>query len=179
MFKFLRRLFWILLTLAVVVFVVAIFLPSSLHVEENLLINAPADKLFPHVNSLKAWEPWSPFQRDDIEMKSEYAGPDSGVGCTQRWKSLKNGDGHMKIVESMPYSYIKLDMNLMKNSEVVSEFKFAPAPGGTRVSWSVDMRGLPYPHGRFMGLFMPRILHKFFKSGLENLAEVSTGDTLR
>jgi len=179
MFKFLRRLFWILLALTLVVFVVAIFLPSSIHVEETLLIKAPAGKIFPHINSLKAWEPWSPFQRDDIEMKSTYTGPDSGVGCTQRWKSIKNGDGNMRIVESIPYSYLKLDMDLMKKSEVVSEFRLGPAPEGTRVTWSCDMRDLPYPHGRFMGLFIPRMLKKFFTSGLQNLAEISTGDTLR
>ncbi|MCY4178888.1 MAG: hypothetical protein OXC60_07790 [Litoreibacter sp.] len=54
---------WILGSVAVVIvaFVaIGMLLPREVTVERQAAIAAPADQIFPHINSLKANEAWSP-----------------------------------------------------------------------------------------------------------------------
>jgi effector-binding domain-containing protein len=54
-----------------------------------------------------------------------------------------------------------------------SDFTFEEIPEGTKVTWSLDIPHLSYPVERYFGLMMPKMMKKFFKSGLENLKKVS------
>lgn len=167
--KIFKRILIVLAALLGVILIIAIFLPSSAHIEESMTIGAPAKTIFAKVNDLKAWEPWSPFQKADPEMISEYSGPASGEGCMQTWKSDMHGNGSLTILESRPYEFIKMKLMMMENSEALSNFKFEPEQQGTKVTWSLDMKDLSYPLGRIFALFMPGSVHESFRSGLNDL----------
>lgn len=150
-------------------FIAIAFFPSKVHVEEQIRVNAPADLIFKKVNSLKAWESWSPFQAEDVEMTSIYEGPESGVGAKQTWKSKVNGDGSMEITQSNPYEAIQMELSFMPEEVVVSDWKFEKEGQSVKVTWSVDVSGLSYPMGRIFGLMMPSMMGNSFRKGLAEL----------
>jgi hypothetical protein len=170
--KFFKRFLLFLLILIVLVLIVAIFLPAKVYVEESVLVNAPAELIFRQVNNLKSWESWSPFQKEDTAMTSTYEGPEAGVGAVQKWKSEVNGDGSMTITESIKDSLIKMKLDFAKQGVPTSDWKFEKQGMATKVTWNVDMERLGYPMGRIFGLFMPKMMHKSFKDGLENLKKL-------
>jgi effector-binding domain-containing protein len=170
--KFFKRFLVFLLVLIALVLIVAIFLPSTQHVEDTAVINAPPEMIFKHVNNLQEWNAWSPFQKEDSAMTSEYEGPSEGVGAIQKWKSKVSGDGVMTIMESTPYSAIKFKVDFMDKGISYSEWKFEKQDKSTKATWSIDIGGLGYPMGRIFGLFMPGMMHKVFRGGLEDLKKL-------
>ncbi len=169
--KVLKWLFFGLLGLVVILLMVAIFLPSSRHMEGRLQINAPARVIFAQVNNLKNWEKWSPFQQEDTAMVSEYSGPESGVGAKTSWISKVNGNGSMVITYTMPDDTLKTELIFMgdSSSKAYSDWYFTTTLEGTEVTWTTDIQGLGYPVGRLFGLIMPSMMNKAFMQGLTNL----------
>ncbi len=162
----------ILLVLIVLFLVVGLFLPSKVYMEESLVINKPANVIFKQVNNFKNWAPWSPFQAADPQMAVTYEGPDQGVDATMRWTSAKNGDGYMTIIESMPYTKVVSTLDFgMKNTTNI--FQLKEEPGGTKVTWGVNIGKLGYPVERYVGLMMPGMMKMVFKQGLDKLKEIT------
>jgi effector-binding domain-containing protein len=163
----------ILLILVVLFFVIALFLPSKLHMEESMVINEPARLLFKQVNNFKNWEKWSPWQESDPAMEITYKGNNLGVGASYFWISKVHGDGEMTILESKPYEMIRYKRVIMERGTAYSDFFFEETDGGTKVTWTTDIPKLTYPVERYFGLLMPGMMRDFFIGGLENLAEAS------
>ncbi len=167
--KHLKRFAIALCIIVAIVLIAAIFLPANVHIEDSTTINVSAKYIFPKVNELKAWEQWSPFLKEDSKMTSVYEGPRQGVGAVQHWKSTVNGDGSMSIIESTPYSHIKMKLDFTESGTAYSDWTFVPEGKATKVSWSVDISDLAYPLGRIFGLFMTSVMHTTFQSGLASL----------
>jgi effector-binding domain-containing protein len=174
--KLLKRVGLAVLIVLAILLVIAIFLPSHVRIEESTIINAPVNMVFTKVNHLKMWEKWSPFQKADPAMTSVYDGPDEGVGATQKWKSEVNHDGSMTIVESRRDEYIRMKLDFMENGTAWSDWKFEPGNKVTKVSWSVEISDLPYPIGRYIGLFMNATMKETFSEGLLNLKKLVEDD---
>jgi hypothetical protein len=66
---------------------VAYLLPRNVIVEREVVVNAPPEVVFEHVNSLQAFSEWSPWGDYDPEMQVVYSGPESGVGNVMEWTS--------------------------------------------------------------------------------------------
>jgi effector-binding domain-containing protein len=163
-----------ILLLIVLFFVVSLFLPSKLHVEDSILIHNKAAVLFKQVNNYKNWESWSPWRESDPAMQTVYQGPAFGVNSSYSWRSKVHGDGKLTIIESIPYTRVSNELVFIGGPEKSrSDFTFEETADGTKVTWSLDIPHLTYPVERYFGLVMPKTMKKFFKSGLENLKKVS------
>jgi len=101
--KFLKKLGIGILVLILLLAIISLFLPSKMHVERSITINAPAKTVFNAVNNLKLWSNWSYWDRIDPNMKSTFEGPEAGVGAIHRWDSENDSVGHgsMTITESV------------------------------------------------------------------------------
>ena len=78
----------ILLALAIVVILLIVFVagqPDEFKLVREAKISAPREKIFPHVNDLRAWEAWSPWAKLDPNAKNSFDGPASGVGAAMAW----------------------------------------------------------------------------------------------
>lgn len=162
-----------LLILVALFFVVAIFLPSKMHVEESMVINKPASLIYEQVNNFKNWPAWSPWQAHDTAMTSTYEGPEEGVDAKTVWTSKKNGSGSMIIIESKPYEKIVSSLDFGQKGPATNYFEFADEQGGTKVTWGVDIARLSYPEERYYGLLMPGMLKTYMKEGLAKLKEIT------
>ncbi|ELT43019.1 SRPBCC family protein [Arthrobacter nitrophenolicus] len=147
---------------------------SSYEVRRSAVIPAAPEEIFPLVNNFHEWTAWSPWETVDPGMSRRYFGPDSGVGAGYEWSgNRKAGSGSMQIVESVPSSRINVRLEFTKPFKALNPttFTFAPAPGGTEVSWVMtgENKGLP---AKLFSLFvnMDKMVGSDFERGLASLA---------
>src|SRR5437016_14127313 len=114
----------------IVVFVIIVAMqPSNYRVARSVLIAAPQEAVFPHMNELKKWEVWNPWGKADPNMKLTYGGPASGVGANYSWAGNKEvGEGRATITESRPSESVKYKMEFLKPMSATSEMEFTFKP---------------------------------------------------
>src|SRR4051794_25752286 len=77
--------------------------PSDYMISREIAINAPAEKIFPYLNSQVLAEKWGPWNEVDPQAKMVLSGPEAGVGAKASWDSSGHlGTGSATIVESVP-----------------------------------------------------------------------------
>ncbi|MBO9153732.1 SRPBCC family protein [Chitinophaga sp. GCM10012297] len=156
-------------------FVFATYLPSRVRVERSLLIRAPAGRIFSFVNTLRNWPQWSPWHREDPQMKVEYSPTDSGQGAAYSWKSRNRniGKGSLKITESRTNEYIANEMNFMQQGPVKGYFRFRSAATGTLVTWGMETDVGQNPVRKLIGNLVNKWVGSDFEKGLSNLKRLS------
>ena len=163
----------IILALAVVVILIlAVTKPATLHVQRAIDIKAPAEKIFPLISDFHQWLSWSPYEKKDPAMKRTYGGADSGKGATYAWDGDKNvGSGRMEILEATPPSNIVIKLDFFKPFEGhnTAEFTMLPRGDGTRVTWL--MHGPANFMSRLIQVFinLDNMIGRDFEAGLANL----------
>lgn len=167
----LKKILIVLVLIVAVVCGLALTRPDTFAVERSATIGAPPDKVFERINSLKAFNRWSPWVRMEPTVKLSYSGPEAGVGAGYTWLGDKTGSGGMTIIESAPPAKVAMKLNFVKpfESENRVDFSVEPAPGGSRVTWK--MSG-PMPFvSKLFTLFtdMDKMVGPDFEQGLANL----------
>lgn len=165
------------IVLAIVVLVVGIigyasFQPAEYLIYRDVAISAPAEKIFPFLNSSKAMNEWMPWVEVDPKMKMTYEGPDSGVGAKSSWQSEgQMGVGSATIVESVPNQKVVTRLEYEKPFKGIqtSELVITGSGNQSLVRWSVQ--GKNNLVGRVMCLFMnmDKMVGGSFEKGLKQL----------
>ncbi len=170
--KFLKILLSIIGVLIVFLLIVTLFLPSEADVERSIVINAPASKVFPMVNSMKNWERWSPWNAIDPNAKWQYTGPDSGVGSTQKWESENQnlGTGQIEIIESKPNEFIRIRLQFFGEDFGNGKWIFKENDGRTKVIWNMhaDLEFFE----RWFALGMDGMVGPMFEKALAKMKEI-------
>lgn len=150
--------------------------PPISTIQRSAVIAAPAAQIYPHVNSPRKWDAWSPWAKLDPNAKTEFEGPEAGVGAIFRWSGNEQiGEGAMAVVESKPDEAVKYRMDFVKPFASVSyaDFKFEPEGAGTRVTWSMTGER-PFLARAMCILFNADAqIGEMFEKGLANLATVA------
>ncbi|GAA4419871.1 SRPBCC family protein [Bremerella cremea] len=165
-----------LVGLVVILLIVLAFRPNEFAISRSLKIDAPAEVIFPHVNSMAAWETWSPYEKLDPNMQKTITGPESGVGSEMKWNGNGNtGSGSTTIVASQPYESIAIDLKMSAPMKCDNDvlFTFQPEDGGTVVTWS--MSGKLNMMAKFAHLILnvDKMCGDQFIEGLTSLKELS------
>jgi hypothetical protein len=150
---------------------------SSSEVTRSALIPAPAEDVFPLVNSFLEWTKWSPWENVDPELNRSYSGSDAGVGAKYAWSgNRKAGSGNMEIVESEFPRNIKVRLEFTKPFKAANptSFTFTPADAGTQVTWRMtgENKGLAKVFALFMN--MDNSIGADFEGGLAELSAAAT-----
>lgn len=169
----------LLVAIAVLIvgFVVLVALqPSNFRIERSIVVNAPAEVVFPHVNDFRRWTAWSPFEKLDPNLKRNYDGAPSGTGSVYHWAGNKDaGEGRATIIESRTNERIRIQLEFIKPYQAtdIAEFTFVPEGQGTRVTWSLS--GTNNFMFKAVGLFMNMdgMLGGEFDKGLRELKALS------
>ncbi|CAH0257493.1 MULTISPECIES: SRPBCC family protein [unclassified Arthrobacter] len=146
---------------------------STYEVTRSAVIPAPAEDIFPLVNSFHEWTKWSPWESVDPAMERNYSGSESGVGAKYAWSgNRKAGAGTMEIVDTAEPRNIKIRLEFTKPFKAVNPttFTFAPSGSGTQVTWT--MTGENKGIGKVFALFMnmDKMVGADFEKGLASLA---------
>ena len=146
--------------------------PDSFRVERSASIDAPAQKIFPLIDDLKAWTAWSPYEKKDPAMKRSFGSITAGKGATYEWEGDKNvGQGRMEIIEASSPNKVLIKLDFIKPFEAhnTAEFALEPKGGTTLVTWAIY--GPSAYITKVMGLFfnMDTMIGKDFEAGLADL----------
>jgi uncharacterized protein YndB with AHSA1/START domain len=150
--------------------------PDEFRVERRARIAAPADKVWPLISELRAFNRWNPYERKDPLLKSQYAGSASGVGSRYAWESDKVGVGSLEITGQQPGRAVQMKLDFIKPFEAHNAAELALQPtadGATEVRWT--MSGPANFLSKLMGVFidMDQMVGGDFEDGLQNLRQLA------
>lgn len=175
--RILKRILAGIVILVAAFFLAAYLFPRQVQVERSITVAAEPAAIFPHVNSLKATEAWSPWLSRDPETRITYAGPDAGTGAAMEWVSEHPyvGSGKQTITESVDNARVVMALDFGAQGTAVATFTLTPTNGGTMVTWGFDTDMGPNPMGRWLGLMMDSWVGGDYEAGLANLKALVEG----
>ncbi len=159
--------------LALIIAYVFAFAPDKGHVEQSIVINAPASAIFPHLNNMEKFVAWSPWSKMDPTAKNTYEGAAAGVGARMNWVGEKTGTGSQWVIESVENERVKTGLKFEGfDGEAYAEFKLAPEGNGTKVTWTYDGDNTGFMGKAMWSLFMGSMLDGQYADGLNDLKKV-------
>jgi len=170
---------WLLVALGVVLLVVVgggMLMPSQVSVSRDLVINAPAEKIFPHVANLKAFNKWSPWADMDPDMKVAFSGAEDGIGQVMSWQSTEMGEGSMTVTESTANERLVTALDFGQMGTASARFDLASDTGGTKVTWSMISELGNNPIARWFGPMIKSDVSETYDKGLAKLRVVAEGE---
>jgi hypothetical protein len=161
------------LTAVILVLVVIVaFQPADFRITRSAAMSAPASDVFAQVNDFHKWQAWSPWEKQDPNLRRTYEGAPAGTGAIYSWAGNKQvGEGRMTLVESRPSDLIKIKLEFLRPFKATNtaEFTFKPEGSQTMVTWS--MSGTKNFIFKAFGLFMnmDKMVGGDFEKGLANM----------
>ncbi|UUO08880.1 SRPBCC family protein [Blastopirellula sp. J2-11] len=165
-----------LVILVVIVVIAAMMQPNEFTVQRSLPISAPPEIVFSHINDLKKWEAWSPWEKLDPDMRKTYTDNVVGEGASYSWDGDSNiGEGSLTIVKSTPDQQIDMDLKFIRpfacENDVV--FTFVPNAGQTTITWKMDGKNTFFSKVMCLFMSMDNMVGSQFAEGLENLKKIA------
>lgn len=169
------KIFGVLVGLIVVVVGAGFVLPSTVHVERDIVIDAQPAEVFALIEDFNQWENWSPWAKLDPDAAVTIEG--SGVGQTMAWSSEdpQVGSGSQELIAMDEPNTLKTHFNFGDMGVADATFALSPEDDGTHVVWSFDSDSreqvpvLKQPISTYFGFFMDSMLGGDYETGLQNL----------
>jgi uncharacterized protein YndB with AHSA1/START domain len=165
-----------LVAVIAIILMVAAFKSPDFRVERSRTISAPPEALFGWFNNPKKFDEFNPWLKLDPSAKTEYTGPEAGVGAVASWVGDKTGKGKATITESKPNELIRLRMDWIEPMEGVStvDYTFKTEGGKSTVTWA--MYGKSNFVGRLFSIFVSceSMCGPEFEKGLADLEKLAT-----
>ena len=180
--RLLKWAFYLTLALVVVVVVIGFFLPSTVQVERTRTLAVPLETVWSHVEDLRAWPAWSPWDGLDPETIHEYVGGSTGVGARDIATSSSEALGRTALEitavdpgRGLEYALSELPAEGPDAQPIGTGYlRLAEVEGGTRVTWGDHIElGRNYIARAFLPLSVDGRLGPLFEKGLENLQRVA------
>lgn len=171
----LKKILAVLAIIIIIVLAVALTKPNEFRVSRSITIDAPMGTVFENVNDLHKWQAWSPWAKMDPDAKTEFSGPQSGMGASMSWDGEKTGQGRMTITDSEPGKLVRFSLEFFKPMEGVNtaEFTFEENDRQITVNWT--MFGPMNFMNKIMSVFMDcdKMVGEQFEQGLASLKSVA------
>lgn len=177
---FARLAFRTLLIILVLLIGIGLLLPSSASVERSIVIDAPPERVFPHIDSMRAFHAWSPWAVLDPSTTYAFEGPERGVGSRMTWQSGNSavGNGSQEITASLPPQEVETVLDFGGEGEGRAHFLLEPVDDGTRVRWRFETRFGWDLFSRYVGLMLDSMIGAAYDKGLRELKKrVESGET--
>jgi hypothetical protein len=173
------------MTIAVIAIVIAAIIaallvyvstkPDTFRIQRSAAIAAPPEKIFPHLNDLRAHQAWSPFEKDPA-MKRTLSAASAGKGAVYEWEGNREvGKGRIAITDSVPSSKVVLALDMIKPfaAKNTVEYTLEPKGAATNVTWAMFGRQ-PFM-AKLMSTFIDceKMVGGQFELGLANLKAIA------
>lgn len=111
--KVIKRLFFALIAVLVILVVIGFLLPRQRHVERSIFIDAPPSVVFSQVNSYRHFNDWSPWVALMPDAEYTFEGPEFGVGSKMSWSATepRPESGSQTIIASTPYERVDAEID--------------------------------------------------------------------
>jgi len=148
---------------------------KNYHYEKSMVINAPKEKVWQQLNSMKAFNQWNPWMKLDKNMKIIYTGTSGEVGDKYCWDSKNDeaGAGCQEIKELVLNEKLKTEMTFIKpfEGQATSEIMLTSEGNSTKVIWTMDTEQDPMM--KIMRPMMDYQMGKSYEEGLQSLKQIS------
>jgi effector-binding domain-containing protein len=173
--KVIKRIFFSLIALVLILVVIGFLLPRQRHVERSVFIDAPPSVVFSQVNGFKHFNDWSPFVALMPGAEYGFEGPDFGVGSKMSWSEIdpRPETGGQTIVASTPYERVDLELDLGPEGMAQAAYLLRPENSGTNLTWAFDIDFGLNIINRYWGLLLDRQLGPLYAQGLTNLKRIA------
>lgn len=155
--------------------VVGLLLPSRLHVERYVTIEASRATVFALLNDFHQVNKWSSWIEDDPNARIEILGPRRGAGATLVWDGSIAGRGSLRITESVPYERVATAVDLGDEGSADAVFTLGDTDEGTAVSWSFDMVFGFNLVARYIGMIVKGNIGEDYEQSLAGLKSMAEG----
>ena len=155
--------------LAAVLVIGGWLLNPAYRVERSLLIHAPAERIYPHLDSSAGWQRWGVWYRRDTQMQITPQGERQGRGAAWQWTSSSQGNGRMELTEVDPGRRVAYVLQIDEFAPSQGELRLEPEGEATRVIWLMQGDVGANPLNRWFALFMDRLVGPDFEAGLGHL----------
>jgi len=166
----------IVVAIVLIVLVLGFLAPKEMHVERDIVIDAPMSVVKDqtiHFSKFKEWQPWAEL---DPAMESSIEGEDGTVGAVYTWKGNDDvGEGSQEITSiTDSRADIKLTFTAPWESESNTYFEYEPVNEGVKVTWGMD-GDLGFMESIMMNYLMDgeKMVGDMYEKGLAKLKEVS------
>jgi uncharacterized protein YndB with AHSA1/START domain len=125
--------------------------PDTCRIERSMTINAPAETIYPLIEDYQSFISWSPFEKNDPDMKRTFSGPAAGLGSVYEFDgNTQAGKGRIEITKAVPASLVVMSLDFERPFECHNtvEFTLTPQRDSTKVTW------LMHGPNHFMGKVM-------------------------
>lgn len=166
---------WLVLVLAgavVALVVIASRKPNVFRIERRITLSAPPAVIFPYLDSLEAWQSWSPWARKDPNMRTTYGPARAGLGASMGWEGNGQvGKGQMRIIESRAPEQVVYQLEFEKpfRASNRASFVLTPVASGTELVWSMEGPATLINKVMDQLMNMDRMVGRDFEAGLANL----------
>jgi uncharacterized protein YndB with AHSA1/START domain len=152
--------------------------PSAFSIERSTEIAAPAEVIFPHLDSPKAMDVWSPFVKMDPEQTITHDGPERGVGAAESWEGPEAGAGRLEITAVKPNEEVEMRLDFRKPMRAThrATFTLTPAAEATRVAWRMEGENGFVAKAASLFMDMDKMVGGEFEKGLADLKELAEAD---
>jgi len=173
--KAIKRVFFALIAVLVILVVIGFLLPRQRHVERSVLIDAPPSVVFSQINGFTHFNDWSPWVAVMPDAEYTLEGPEFGVGSKMSWSATapRPETGSQTIVASTPYERVDIELDFGGKGSAQSTYLLHEADGGTKLTWSFDTDFGINLLGRYWGLLLDRQLGPLYAQGLTNLKRIA------
>ena len=157
-----------LLAMLVIFLIFVAIRPNHFDYKVTEQINAPVEKVFPYLSDFRMGVQWSPFEKEDPEMKKEFIGGTNVVGAKYNFEGKKNpSSGTLEILKIVPNE--RVEFRLTMNSPIKTDnfvvYEIKPKDGGSEFTWS--MSGENTFVTKLMSVFFD--CRDMFREGIKNL----------
>lgn len=144
---------------------------ENYHYEKSVVMNAPKEKIWQQISTMKAFNEWNPWMKLDKNMKITYSGNSGEVGDKYCWDSKNDdaGAGCQEIKELVVNEKQKTEMIFERPfaGQATSEITLSPEGNGTKVTWTMDTKQETWM--KIMRPMMDYQMGKSYGEGLSNL----------
>jgi len=177
--KIARRILVGLAGIIAILVVVGLFLPSSVHVERSVVVDAPAATVYGIVSDFGRFNEWSPWYELDPNAKYSVSKATSGEGATFAWESddPSVGSGSQQIIELEKDRLVRVALDFgPQGTALASHMLETLGDQSTRVTWTMDTDFGFDLIGRYVGLMFETWVGNDYEKGLTKLKALAEKD---
>lgn len=158
------------------ILVAASFQPKDFSLERSIQTTASRPSIYRYLSNLRNLPNWSPWQKLDPTMKTEFQGQDGTVGSSYRWDgNSKVGAGIMTITHLLPDQSVHVKLEFIRPFPATNNtiWEVAEDGGERKITWRMEGTNDSLFARAFALLCnMDKMVGKDFEKGLSTLKEI-------